>query len=70
MPVPGAGLDDDERIGLAQLAPPRVEGAGHHRAEQRTDLGLSEEVAAPARGPAGGVEAVVGVVQGEVDRPR
>ena len=45
---PGAGVDDHVRVGPAELAPPPVERAGHDRAEQRTDLGAGEEVAAPA----------------------
>ena len=67
-PRAGAGthLDDRQPLRLAERPPPRVEGAGHDDAEERADLGAGEEVAA-APGPAArGVEAGVGLVEGEV----
>ena len=69
---PGTGLDDDEGVGLAELAPPPVELAGDHRAEERSHLGRGDEVtAAPARrsDPAG-VETGHRVVQRLLDERR
>lgn len=34
----GAGIDDDERVGLAEISPPLVDGAGEDGAEERPDL--------------------------------
>ncbi len=45
----GAGVDDEERVGLAQLIPPPVHRPGDQGAEQRADFDAGEEVAA---GPA------------------
>ena len=55
-PDPGARLHHDERIGIAELVPPPVERAGDARAEQRTDLGARDEVAAGAPGAVTGRE--------------
>jgi hypothetical protein len=70
-PLAGARIDDDERVGRPELAPPRVERSRQHRTEQRPDLGTREEMAArrAARSPAArGVEAALGVVERELDR--
>ena len=49
--VAGAGLDHDERIGLVELVPAPIEGAGDARAEQRTNLGAGDEIAPGATRP-------------------
>jgi hypothetical protein len=46
--VARAGLDDEERIGLACLVPVAVECTRDARAEQGPDLGAGDEVAAAA----------------------
>ena len=68
----GAGLDDDERVGRAEVGPPAVDGAGDDGAEQRADLGRGQEVGAPAAGraPAAGVEAGRLVVERPLDEGR
>ncbi len=69
-------LDDEERIGRAELLPPAVERTRDARAEQRPDFGAGDEVAArAARTPALCEEAAVDVVERELhehverDRP-
>ena len=67
---PRARLDDDERVGLALVAPRLVQRTRHERTEQGADLGAGHEVAPrPARAPATGEEPVVLVVEGGVDEP-
>ena len=69
-PLPGAGLDDDERIGLAERVPAPVERARHARAEQRADLGARDEVAAgAARAVTRREEADLGLVERDLDEP-
>jgi hypothetical protein len=66
----GAGLDDGERLRLAELRPPGVEGPGQDGPEQRADLGTGEEVAArTAGGAAALVEPEGGVVERQLDDP-
>ena len=66
-PVARATVDEGERVGPAQLDPPRVERAGDHRAEEWADLGAREEVTSAARAAAAGEEAERRVVQRGVD---
>ena len=66
----GAGprLHHDVGIGLAQLVPPAVQGAGEDRPEERAHLGAGDEVGpAPAGAAASLVEAAVRVVEGQLD---
>jgi hypothetical protein len=64
----GARFDDHERIRVVELVPAPVERARDAGPEERADLGAGDEVATgPARATAGGEEADLGFVQGDLD---
>src|SRR5258706_222010 len=64
---PRAGVDHQERSGLAELAPPAVDGPRHQRAVQLPDLGAGDEVTSRPSRAARLLEERAGPVQREVD---
>ena len=65
--TPGAGIDDEERVGLAEVVPPAVDGTRHERAVELPDLGAGDEVTSRAPGAPCPVEEAVRPVEREVD---
>ncbi len=64
----GTRLDHDVGIGFAQLVPPAIQGAGEDGTEEPAHLGTGDEVGtAPAGAATSLVEAVVPVVEGQLD---